>query len=301
MKQGDERVEFLLHTWREDLCATCPMKERCLRKLGKGKQRKREQRMLRVHPDFHDRRQREQFARSEEGRTLLRERVTVEHRIGQVKNHGAGQASYVGRAKTLFEWLCTAAVVNFKKTWSVVSQPVAQSAAAAAALLLLCLVGSWLCPGHEAFATQVAWHPRVGIPAHTLSAPEVAPSDAALVTARGPPATGSDAAARNARLALTRASPQSPSLSRRTPTQRDNLPSPEAPTHSGRGGCMPAEPVATRAGLPAQCPLGANPLRLRLARNRSAFDGHLARANSPGAHLVWVCGMLAQANSWPVL
>jgi len=190
MKQGDERVEFLLHTWTDDLCAPCPLKEQCLRKPGKGKQRKREQRMLRVLPDYHERREREAFARSEEGRTLLRERVAVEHTIGQAKNHGAGQASYMGRAKTHFEQLCTAALLNFKKIWSLASQPTAQAAVAAALLLVCCLGPCFEQHVQSALPTTLScaeWTTPTSPPTTSRTQSPPAGATAGDLTARDPP------------------------------------------------------------------------------------------------------------------
>ena len=63
-------------------------------------------------PDFHERRARERYARSVEGRAKIRKRVVVEHAIGRLKQRGAGQARYVGRKKTRLQWMMTAAAVN---------------------------------------------------------------------------------------------------------------------------------------------------------------------------------------------
>ncbi len=145
IKLGDEKVACFLHTWTEDLCGACAMKDECLNKPRKGEPRKREQRTLLVPPDFHDRRGREDWARSEEGRALLRERTAVEHVIGRVKNQGGGQARYFGRAKTLVQLLWTAALVNFKQIWNrTTAQP--EQIAAAAAILLACLLSQFFSP-----------------------------------------------------------------------------------------------------------------------------------------------------------
>ena len=68
-------------------------------------------------PDFHDRRAREHYAASAEGRGLLRQRLAVEHAIGRLKNRGAGAARYCGRVKTRAQWLWSAAVANFTLAW----------------------------------------------------------------------------------------------------------------------------------------------------------------------------------------
>jgi len=61
---------------------------------------------------FHEHRQRERYAQSEEGQQPLRERIEAEHALGRLKNRGAGTARYSGRLKTRGQWLWTAAVAN---------------------------------------------------------------------------------------------------------------------------------------------------------------------------------------------
>jgi hypothetical protein len=98
----------ILHEWSRKDCGSCPLKGRCTTS---------ERRQVRARPDFHDRRRREHWAQSEEGRQLLRKRVVVEHAIGRIKNLGAGTARYFGRTKTKAQWLWTAAVVNLSLIW----------------------------------------------------------------------------------------------------------------------------------------------------------------------------------------
>lgn len=99
----------ICHFWSHDLCSSCPLKEKCT---------KASQRQLLVGPSFHSRRQRDRWARSEEGRMELRRRVMVEHCIGWIKNKGAGTARYFGKLKTGSQWLWTSAVVNLSLIWS---------------------------------------------------------------------------------------------------------------------------------------------------------------------------------------
>ena len=94
--------------WSTKTCGACPLKERCTTAA---------RRMLTVPPDFHERRERERYARSPEGREQLRERVVVEHAIGRLKKRGAGQARYLGRRKTRLQWVLTAAAVNLSLAW----------------------------------------------------------------------------------------------------------------------------------------------------------------------------------------
>jgi hypothetical protein len=104
-----QQKDGILHVWSPGQCETCPLRERCTTAT---------KRQLRVPANFHDRRRREQYARSEEGRALLRLRVVVEHSIGRIKNLGAGTARYFGRAKTKAQWLWTAAVANLSLIWA---------------------------------------------------------------------------------------------------------------------------------------------------------------------------------------
>jgi hypothetical protein len=61
---------------------------------------------------------RRQWAKSHEARDKLRQRVSVEHAIGRLKNLGAGQARYMGRDKTQAQWMWTAAVANLSMIWN---------------------------------------------------------------------------------------------------------------------------------------------------------------------------------------
>ena len=102
-KLKDSRRSAIQHLWSEELCGSCPLKAQCT----KGKRR-----TLVVPEDFHERRQRERYADSSEGRQELRQRVGVEHAIGRLKNRGAGHSRYFGRQKTKAQWLWTAALEN---------------------------------------------------------------------------------------------------------------------------------------------------------------------------------------------
>ena len=102
------RGDGYLHFWPADSCGSCALKPGCT---------KAARRSLQVRRDFHERRERERYARSAEGRRILKARVVVEHAIGRVKNRGAGRARYFGRRKTLAQWLWAAAVVNLIQVW----------------------------------------------------------------------------------------------------------------------------------------------------------------------------------------
>ena len=103
------RKAGMLHTWSPEQCGPCPLREKCTTAAG---------RQLKVPPQFHDRRRRERYARSPEGRATLRLRIVVEHAIGRIKNLGAGTARYFGQAKTAEQWSWTAAVANLSLIWS---------------------------------------------------------------------------------------------------------------------------------------------------------------------------------------
>jgi hypothetical protein len=97
------------HVWSPEHCEECPLRDKCTTAKS---------RHLLVRADYHDRRRREAYARSEEGRAVLRLRVVVEHAIGRIKNLGAGTARYFGRAKTEEQWSWTAAAANLSLIWS---------------------------------------------------------------------------------------------------------------------------------------------------------------------------------------
>jgi hypothetical protein len=101
----------ILHKWPVTTCHACPLRDKCTKSKSGYRQ------ML-VRSNFHDRRRREKYAGSEEGRAVLRKRVVVEHAIGRVKNLGAGTARYFGRAKTNTQWLWCAAVANLSLVWA---------------------------------------------------------------------------------------------------------------------------------------------------------------------------------------
>jgi hypothetical protein len=99
----------IVHYWSPDHCSVCPLKDACTKAV---------KRSLSVPPDFHDRRDRERYAHTAEGRGLLRKRVAVEHAIGRIKNLGANASRYFGRVKTKAQILWSAAVVNLSTAWS---------------------------------------------------------------------------------------------------------------------------------------------------------------------------------------
>lgn len=101
--------EDLVHNWSPKVCGPCPLKSQCTKGLGRS---------LRVPAYFHDRRAREAYAKSSEGKKVLRERVVVEHAIARVKRLGAGASRYFGRTKTRAQWWWSAAVANLSLVWN---------------------------------------------------------------------------------------------------------------------------------------------------------------------------------------
>ena len=93
---------------------------------------------MRVADDFHDRRRREEYARSDIGRAILHDRVAVEHAIGRQKNAGAGKSRYMGRRKTLWQWFWIGALNNLKLAWRS-----AEPVLAGAMLLLIYLLATF--------------------------------------------------------------------------------------------------------------------------------------------------------------
>lgn len=103
------RHDDWIHRWSRADCGGCQHKNHCTTAAS---------RTLSVAPDFHQRREREAYAQTEEGRALLRERMAAEHAIGRLKNLGAEAARYFGRAKTKAQLQWTAAVTNLSLAWT---------------------------------------------------------------------------------------------------------------------------------------------------------------------------------------
>jgi len=107
-KHANGNAKGIQHRWTQEQCSACPLRDQCT----KGKRR-----TLFVRSDFHERRRREEHAKSPQGLMELRRRVKAEHAIARLKNLGAGVARYFGRAKTRAQWLWTAAMANLTLIW----------------------------------------------------------------------------------------------------------------------------------------------------------------------------------------
>jgi len=92
------------------LCIGCPIRALCTRS-PRG-------RTIRVHPQEAMIQIAREYQATPEGRTHLRERVVVEHRLARLGQLGISQARYIGHIKTEFQLLMASSVANFKRTWN---------------------------------------------------------------------------------------------------------------------------------------------------------------------------------------
>lgn len=86
-------------------CGSCPLRSQCL-------QPDASRRTILVHEHEELLRQAKAFQRTEEYRTLYRQRVRVEHRIARLVKLGIRKARYFGSSKVLFQLATAAAVAN---------------------------------------------------------------------------------------------------------------------------------------------------------------------------------------------
>ena len=107
-RHGGNGSRGIQHFWCGQVCGSCARKPVCTTAS---------RRTLSVGPTFHDRRERERFAQSAEGRAVLRLRIVVEHALARLKHLGAGTARYFGPVKSEGQWDWAAAVANFSRVW----------------------------------------------------------------------------------------------------------------------------------------------------------------------------------------
>jgi Transposase DDE domain/Transposase domain (DUF772) len=88
------------------VCSACPLRERCFKSTQPRGRR------VALHPQEALLQQAREWQRSPDFDRFRKERQTVEHRIARLMQLGMRQARYVGRRKTLFQALITAAVAN---------------------------------------------------------------------------------------------------------------------------------------------------------------------------------------------
>lgn len=92
------------------LCRGCPLREHCTtNKNG---------RTIQIHPQEERVRDTRIWQQTPEGRSRLRERVVVEHRLARLGQLGIGQARYIGRKMTLFQLTMAATIANLRRTWN---------------------------------------------------------------------------------------------------------------------------------------------------------------------------------------
>lgn len=89
-------------------CQDCPLRTRCTTATKTGRT------VTLHHHESHLQRMRER-QRTEEFKTLYRRRPRIERKLAELLYHGLRRARYVGRAKTKFQALWTAAAVNCKR------------------------------------------------------------------------------------------------------------------------------------------------------------------------------------------
>ncbi len=91
-------------------CGGCPLRSQCTTR-AKG-------RTVQVHPQEALLRIARTYQQTPEGRTRLRQRVVVEHRLARLAQLGIRQARYIGRAKTGFQLMIAATIANLRRTWN---------------------------------------------------------------------------------------------------------------------------------------------------------------------------------------
>lgn len=92
-------------------CQRCPLRHKCVQSEKVGASR-----TLQIHPQETLLAQAREYQASPAGQATLRQRVSVEHALARLAALGVGQAWYLGRAKTRWQWLLCAAVANFRWT-----------------------------------------------------------------------------------------------------------------------------------------------------------------------------------------
>ena len=92
------------------ICRDCALRAYCTRSA--------QGRTLRVHPQEERLQKARAYQQTPAGRSHLRERVVVEHRLARLGQLGIGQARYIGRRMTLFQLTLAATIANLRRTWN---------------------------------------------------------------------------------------------------------------------------------------------------------------------------------------
>ena len=88
-------------------CSQCPLRNQC---FGKGKRR-----TVFVHPQEQKRREIIEQTKTQEFKSLYRNRAKIERKVAHVMNRGMRKSRYVGSEKTLTQLAYKAAAVNLKR------------------------------------------------------------------------------------------------------------------------------------------------------------------------------------------
>lgn len=92
------------------VCRDCPLRAYCTTSA--------QGRTILVHPQEARRQAARAYQQTPEGRTHLRARVVVEHRLARLGQLGIGQARYRGRVMTRFQLMMAATIANLRRTWN---------------------------------------------------------------------------------------------------------------------------------------------------------------------------------------
>lgn len=122
------------------VCAGCEMRSFCTTSASG--------RSVHVHPQEGLLQEARAFQETPEGRSVLRGRVVVEHRLARLGQLGIGQARYVGRRKSLYQLTIAAAIANLRRTWNwtaakTASDSLALASAGAGDALAVALARVW--------------------------------------------------------------------------------------------------------------------------------------------------------------
>lgn len=109
------------------VCSSCALASGCTSSAGG--------RSISVHPQEALLMQARTYQQTEEGRSHLRERVVIEHRLARLGQLGIGQARYTGLSKTRFQLLIAATIANLRRTWNW------EQAQEAASAVMFCALG----------------------------------------------------------------------------------------------------------------------------------------------------------------
>ncbi|MBD3292675.1 MAG: IS1182 family transposase [Armatimonadia bacterium] len=109
-RSEDKSVKVKRFVFDKQVCRACPRHAECVSgKLRRG-------RTITLHPDEGILQQARVLEKTDYFRETYRERVVVEHRIGRLVALGMRQSRFMGRRKTQFQALMSAAVANFTLT-----------------------------------------------------------------------------------------------------------------------------------------------------------------------------------------